>query len=199
MSKNKIRTFSHIKKSTDSDNNSVIEVTHIVQDSEIHSLPVEEKTFREMFTQAIANNCNEETFDNIGINLLLDDDLFQRYIAFKTIETRSDLESKWLLEAINVELNKEKPQPTNPSEITMTTEQTTQTQPKETTVNNTQTTQTNDATATPKATPTKPAAPITPSTTEGINWGGIGKTAGLFVGGAVVGAAGKWAWDHFFG
>lgn len=194
MSKNKTRT--------DSDNNSVIEVTHIVQDSEIHSLPAEEMTFREMFTQAIANNCDEETFNHIGINLLLDDDLFQRYIAFKTIETRNDLESKWIIEAMNVELNKAKTQPTNPSEITMTAEQTTQatqTQPKETTVNNTQTTQTNDATATPKAVPVQPAAPTAPSTKEGINWGGIGKTAGLFVGGAIVGTAGKMAWDHFFG
>ena len=38
-----------------------------------------------------------------------------------------------------------------------------------------------------------------PTPSKGINWGSVAKTTGIFVGGAVVGAAGKWAWDHFFG
>jgi hypothetical protein len=177
--RSKITEFSDIVRSIDNNNETVIKVTVIAKDSDIVSIPVEEKTFREMFTQAIADNCIEETFDIIGMNLLLDDDLFQRYIAFKTVETRNDLESKWIVEAISAELNKAKTQPTNPSEITMTTEQTTQatqTQPKETTMNNEQT---------------------TPS--KGFDWVSAGKTVGVFVGGAAVGAAGKWAWDHFFG
>lgn len=32
-----------------------------------------------------------------------------------------------------------------------------------------------------------------------FDWASAGKTVGVFLGGAAVGAAGKWAWDHFFG
>jgi hypothetical protein len=56
-----------------------------------------------------------------------------------------------------------------------------------------QTTQATETQTAPAATPT------TPSTKEGINWGGVGKTVGVFALGAAAGAAGKWAFDHFFG
>ena len=38
-----------------------------------------------------------------------------------------------------------------------------------------------------------------PSANEGINWTGVAKTVGIFALGAVAGAAGKLAYDHFFG
>lgn len=38
-----------------------------------------------------------------------------------------------------------------------------------------------------------------PVTKTNIDWADTGKAIGIFVGGAAVGAAGKLAWDHFFG
>lgn len=209
--KNKITEFSNIVKSIDNNNETVISVTVKAQDCNIVSIPVEEKSFRKMFIEAIANNCDQQTFDHIGIDLLMDVELFQRYIAFKTIQTERNSESKWILEAIAEELNKVNT--LNQSESIMTsTNQTTQAietiqnQPKETIVNKPQEQTTQpatpmSATEEPKSAPapqqTKAVVPV-PSE-EGINWGNVAKTTGLFVGGAVVGAAGKWAWDHFFG
>ena len=51
---------------------------------------------------------------------------------------------------------------------------------------------------TAQATETQQAAPAAPASV-GINWKSVGKTVSLFVGGAIVGAAGKLAWDHFVG
>jgi len=50
------------------------------------------------------------------------------------------------------------------------------------------------------ATPAAPQATSAPVVQESsFNWGGMAKTTGIFVAGAAVGAAGKWAWDHFMG
>ena len=58
------------------------------------------------------------------------------------------------------------------------------------------TTQTTTTTATPAA---PQAAPAPQVQAAGFDWVGMAKTTGIFVAGAAVGAAGKMAWDHFFG
>lgn len=42
-------------------------------------------------------------------------------------------------------------------------------------------------------------APAPTSQESSFDWAGVAKTTGVFIGCAVVGAAGKWAWDHIFG
>lgn len=56
-----------------------------------------------------------------------------------------------------------------------------------------QTTTTTSAPAAPQAAP----APVAQESS--FDWAGMAKTTGIFVAGAAVGAAGKWAWDHFMG
>ena len=60
------------------------------------------------------------------------------------------------------------------------------------------TAQTTTTTA-PAPAPQAAPAPAPQAQESGFDWGGVAKTTGIFVAGAAVGAAGKWAWDHFMG
>jgi len=46
---------------------------------------------------------------------------------------------------------------------------------------------------------TPQAAPAPVAQESSFDWGSTGKTVGIFLGGAAIGVAGKWAWDHVFG
>lgn len=61
----------------------------------------------------------------------------------------------------------------------------------------TQTTAAQPTQAAPAAAPVQAAAPAVQESS--FDWAGLAKTTGIFVAGAAVGAAGKMAWDHFFG
>lgn len=197
--RNKVKEFSDIVSSIDNNDNTVIQVTVIAKESDIVSIPVEEN-YREMFTQAIANNCNEETFNRIGMEILMDEDLFARYISFKTIQANNDLESKWILEAMNNALLKKIKQPVTKENAMTINDTTTATETKETTMNtNTQKTKEQLQAELKNVNDLLKKLDPEPTPAKGFDWTGTGKTVGLFVGGAVVGAAGKWAWDHLFG
>ena len=56
-----------------------------------------------------------------------------------------------------------------------------------------------NSTAAPAPAAVPQAAPAPVAQESSFDWGGMAKTTGLFVAGAAVGAAGKMAWDHFFG
>lgn len=171
---------------------------------------VEEKDYRKMFLEAIACNCTPEIFNVVEKDILMDDDIFQEYVTFKSSEQSEEEESKWMKNTIARVFQNVKPAIIGKPEIIMTATQATtipSTETKDTIVNAPQSAPAPQQAApaapapAPTASPAAAAATTTaaPATSEGFNLARAGKTAGLFVLGAAAGAVGKWAWDHFVG